>query len=125
MTSLPFTQIEPSPWPSGHGDLVAVISTPIEILSDRYGLSLFQGSDNLDAYRAAAVRLRSGRHVGLLRHEGAPVPGTELHADAADDFLSALREFLDAFELSADDLQWVREDVPLDHLRLEESTARS
>lgn len=54
--------------------------------------------------------------MGLLR--GAPAPGTELQLDATDDVLEALREFLDAFDLTADEFTWVRDEVPLDHLRL-------
>jgi hypothetical protein len=114
MSSAPFTQTEPTPWPSGHGEAAAVVARSPEALAARYGLQFFEGNDNLDA---------SGRRLGLLRHCGNPSPGTELHADARDDFLDAIREFLDAFELSADDLAWVRQEVPLDHLRLAEDTA--
>ena len=123
MSSAPFTQTEPTPWPSGHGEAAAVVARSPEALAARYGLQFFEGNDNLDAYVAAAIRLSSGRRLGLLRHCGNPSPGTELHADARDDFLDAIREFLDAFELSADDLAWVRQEVPLDHLRLAEDTA--
>jgi hypothetical protein len=118
-----FTQTEPVPWPSGYGEAAAVVALSPEALATSYGLRFFEGSDNLDDYDAAAIRLQSGRRIGLLRHRGNPSPGTELHADARDDFLDAIREFLDAFELSVDDLVWVRQEVPLDHLRLAEDTA--
>jgi hypothetical protein len=124
MSAAPFTQIKPTPWPSGHGEAVAVVTHSPDELASRYGLRFFEGSDNLDAYEAAAIRLVSGRRLGLLRHRGSPSPGTELHADSKDDLLDAIREFLDAFELNADDLVWVRSDVPLDHLRLAEDTTR-
>ncbi|HSU15380.1 MAG TPA: hypothetical protein VLK66_14840 [Longimicrobium sp.] len=125
MSTPAFTQVDPAPWPSGYGNVIATVDVPIEELAERHGLALFSGSDNLDAYRAAAVRLRSGRRLGLVRHDGDPAPGTELHADAGDDVLDALREFLDAFDLSADDLLWVRDDVPQDHLRPAEKTAEA
>ncbi|HEU4562415.1 MAG TPA: hypothetical protein VFS20_31585 [Longimicrobium sp.] len=41
-----------------------------------------------------------------------------MYADAADDFVSALREFLDAFDLSIEDLSWMRDEIPAEHLRL-------
>lgn len=121
MSSAKFSQIDPAPWPSGYGGTVAVLSLSSEALASRYGLVFFDGSDNLDAYRAAAIRLESGRQIGLLQHLGAPVTGTELQADAQDDPLEVIREFLDCFGLTADELVWVREEVPLDHLRPAES----
>jgi hypothetical protein len=124
MSSAKFSQIDPAPWPSGYGETVAVLSLSSEALASRYGLVFFDGSDNLDAYRAAAIRLESGRRIGLLQHGGAPVAGTELQADTEDDPLEVIREFLDCFGLTAHELVWVREEVPLDHLRPAES-ARS
>ncbi len=120
MTARAFVQIEPTPWPGGHGEALAVVALAPDAVAERCGLRFFEGSDNLGAYRAAAVRLPSGRRVGLLRHQGSPAPGSELHADAKDDFLEAIREFLEAFELTSDDLSWVREEVPIDHLRAAE-----
>jgi RNA polymerase sigma factor (sigma-70 family) len=117
MSPVSFTQTQPTPWPSGHGEAVAVVALSPNALSTRYGLGFFEGSDNLDSYDAAAIRLASGRQLGLVRHRGNPSPGTELHTDASDDFVEALREFLDAFELNADSLIWVRREVPVEHLR--------
>src|SRR5215212_6993960 len=101
-----FTQMEPTPWPSGHGAAAAVVALSPGALSARYGLRFFEGNDNLDAYDAAAIRLSSGRRLGLLQYRGTPSPGTELHADSKDDLLDAIREFLDAFDLNASDLVW-------------------
>lgn len=80
-----------------------------EWLADRYHLAFFAGSDNLDAYRAAAVRLPSGRRIGLLRHEGAPDGGTEVHADAQDDPAAAVSELLAALGLPPGTCTWIRE----------------
>ena len=125
MSESGFTRTSPTAWPSGQGEVVAMLARSPAVLEASHGLRFFEGADNLDAYDAAAIRLPSGRRVGLMRHRGNPVAGTELHADSRDDFLEAIREFLDAFELSADDLVWIRDDVPIDHLRLAEDRVAS
>jgi hypothetical protein len=122
MSAASFIQTEPMPWPSGHGEAAAVVALSPDVLSERYGLEFFQGSDNLDRYDAAAIRLSSGRQLGFIRHRGNPSPGTEIHTDAQDDLLDAIREFLDAFNLTADDLAWVRGDLPIEHLHLAEDS---
>lgn len=125
MSAPVFEQIEATPWPSGSGDAIAVVRIQPELFSRAFGLTFSEGSDNLDAYEAAAIRLRSGRMLGLLRHVGNPASGTEVHADTADDFVSALREFLDAFDLSAEDLSWMRDESAAEHLRLAEKGAHA
>jgi RNA polymerase sigma factor (sigma-70 family) len=112
-----FKQTEAAPWPSGHGEAAAVVALSPGVLSERYGLRFFEGSDNLDLYDAAAIRLGSGRRLGLLRHRGNPSPGTEVHTDAHDDFLEAIQEFVETFELEYDDLIWTRDEVPPGRLR--------
>jgi hypothetical protein len=118
MSTPAFEQVEPTPWPSGYGDAIAVVRVQPDHFSRVFGLNFFSGCDNLDDYKAGAIRLRSGRMLGLLRHVGSPDPGTEVHADASDDFVSALREFLDAFDLSVEDLSWMRDEIPVEDLRL-------
>lgn len=120
-----FAQTEPVPWRSGQGEVVAILGVSTDDFATRYGLEFFDGVDNLDAYAAAVIRLGSGRQVGLMRHFGNPVAGTELHVDSEDDYLGAIREFLDAFELTADALTWVHDEVPVDHLRLAEDAANA
>jgi len=58
MNTPAFAQIEPTPWPSGYGDAIAVTRVRPELFSRAFGLSFFEGSDNLDAYEAAAIRRR-------------------------------------------------------------------
>jgi hypothetical protein len=61
-------QVQPEPWPSGYGEAVAMLDVALDLLANRYGLRLFEGADNLGDYHAAAIRLPSGRMIGLLRH---------------------------------------------------------
>lgn len=106
-----YQQIQPQPWPSGYGEAIALIEPSPEWLSAEYGFSFFEGTDNLDDYRAAAVKLPSGRMVGILRHAGAPYEGVEVHADVRDDVRDAVRELLQALELPEDVVTWIREAV--------------
>jgi hypothetical protein len=118
MSSPAFVQVEPTEVQSRYVDAIAVTSVQPDVFSRAFGLTFFDGFDNLDAYKAALVRLRSGRILGLLRHVGSPDPGTEVHVELDDDFVSALREFLDAFDLSVEDLSWMRDEIRVEDLRL-------
>jgi hypothetical protein len=125
MSSPAFVQVEPTGWQSGYAEAIAVIRVQPELFSHAFGLTFFDGVDNLDAYKAAVIRMRSGRMLGLLRHAGALSPGTEVYADAGDDFVSALREVLDAFDLSVEDLSWMRDEIRVEDLRLTPQGAHS
>ena len=125
MNAPAFTQIDSTPWPSGYPQAIAVSRVQPELFSRSFGLTFSEGFDNLGAYTAATIRLRSGRLLGLLRHVGDPGPGTEVYADANDDFIGALREFFDAFDLSVEDLSWMRAEISAEHLRLTEARAHA
>jgi len=118
MSSPAFVQVEPTESQNRYVDAIAVTRVQPDLFSRAFGLTFFDGVDNLDAYKAALIRLRSGRLLGLLRHVGSPDPGTEVHVELDDDFVSALREFLDAFDLSVEDLSWTRDEIPVEDLRL-------
>jgi hypothetical protein len=104
-------------WQDRYVDAIAVTRVQPDLFARAFGLTFFDGYDNLDAYMAALIRLRSGRIVALVRHAGTPSPGTEVHVELKDDFVSALREFLDAFDLSVEDLSWTRDEIPVEDLR--------
>jgi hypothetical protein len=125
MSSPAFVQVEPTEWQDRYVDAIAVTRVRLALFSRAFGLTLFDGVDNLDAYKAALIRLRSGRIVGLVRHAGSPSPGTEVHVELDDDFVSALREFLDAFDLSVEDLTWMRDEISVENLRLTAQGAHS
>jgi|GEM_PF-5880953 len=102
-------QITPELWPSGYGEAIAMIDVAPERLVDCYGLELFEGADNLGYYRAAAIRLPSGRMLGLLHHVGAPYQGVEVHGDMHEDAQEAAAELLQAMELPESAVTWLRD----------------
>lgn len=105
-------QVPPQRWPSGYGEIVAMINEPFESLVARYSLRPFEGTDNLGDYDAAIIQLPSGRRVGLARHRGDPDPGTEVHADSHDDAGAVARELLDVMGLPPATCTWLRQHVP-------------
>jgi hypothetical protein len=105
------TQVRPAPWPSGYGEIIAMLDVAAESLAARYNLKWFEGTDNLGDYDAVIVQVASGRRLGLVRHHGDPEPGTEVHADVNDDVRDAVRELLQALELPEDVVTWMREAV--------------
>ena len=96
------------PWPSGYGDVVGVLDVSLESLAERHSLYLFAGDDNLGNYRAAAIRLDSGRVVGLLFHEGGPEGETEIYADAEDEPAEVIGELLGSLALPPTTCSWLR-----------------
>lgn len=40
-------QVPPQPWPTGYGEIIAMIDRTVESLAERYSLTRFEGSDNL------------------------------------------------------------------------------
>lgn len=105
MTTPAFTQTDRPRWPSGSTEQIAVTRVSPDLLSRAFGLDFQGGSEG------AAIRMGSGRTLRLARRTRGQRSTTEVHADAGDDFVSALREFLDAFDLSAQDLSWMRPEI--------------
>jgi hypothetical protein len=102
-----FEQAELDKWPSGDGRAIAVLRVEPAELASRYGITFVESIDDLDRYSESVIRLSSGRRLLLLRYRGNPSPGTEVHADAADDPIEAQDELLAALALSADAFSWV------------------
>jgi hypothetical protein len=103
------TQVPPQPWPSGYGEIIAMLDIPLDRLAARFSLRRFEGTDNLGDYRAATVQVPSGRRFGLAAHDGAAEDGTEVHADQYDDPQVVLTELLQALELAEDAVTWLRD----------------
>jgi hypothetical protein len=106
------TQVPSRPWPSGYGEIMAMIDVPLDHLVRSHALELFDGTNNLGDYRAAVVQLGSGRVLGLARHDGHPEQGTEVHADVNDDPHAAITELLHTLDLSEKLVTWLRESSP-------------
>ncbi|HST61686.1 MAG TPA: hypothetical protein VLK84_23475 [Longimicrobium sp.] len=102
-------QVPPQPWPSGYGEIIAMIPMAPESLVDRYALELFEGSDNLGYYDAAVIQLPSGRRMGLAHRRGVPEPGVEVHADVQDDTSDAVHELLEVLGLPHSAVSWMRD----------------
>lgn len=102
-------QVQPQLWPSGYGEIIAMLDRPMDWFVAHLSLKTFEGTDNLGDYRAALVQLPSGRRVGLLRHHGDPERGTELHADVADEIRDVVTEVLDALDLPPDTVTWTHD----------------
>jgi hypothetical protein len=98
--------VDPAPWPSGASRPIGVVTLSPEDLERSYAIKFFEDYDNLDYYRAASVRLPSGRVVLLIRHRGSPTPGTVLEADSRDNPDSARAEFLAASGLPNSVFSW-------------------
>jgi hypothetical protein len=108
----PIEQIEPEPWPSGYGDVAAVLDIPFAALAELHALHAYEGSDNLGHYRAVAIRLPSGRRIGLLHHAGVPDADTEVHADSRDDPSDVLDEVIRTLGLRPTACSWLRRTDP-------------
>ena len=117
MSTPAFTQVDSGQWPAGPAAKIAVTRVNSELLARAFDLEFQEGTDRRVA---AVIRTRSGRLLRLVRRTGESRPGTEVHAAANDEFVPALREFLDAFDLSAQDLSWMRDDIRAEKHRLAE-----
>jgi hypothetical protein len=101
-----FEQVWSGRWPSGGDKPVALLAAEPDELVQRYGLRFTEGVDDLDEFREAALRLRSGRPVLLVRYRHQPGPGTTVSIDQADHPAQAIRELRDAFRLDEREFVW-------------------
>jgi hypothetical protein len=105
-------QVTPrTPWPSGGGWTVAILSLSPRELSERYGVRFLLGVDDLDEFCVAALKDRLLGQIWLFRHEHAPFPGTRVDVDRSvsrDEDLSALNRQL---RLGAEEFNWITEET--------------
>ncbi|HEU0052971.1 MAG TPA: hypothetical protein VFQ39_07325 [Longimicrobium sp.] len=98
-------------WPSGSDKPIAVLRGGPEELEHAYGLRFTPGKDDLDAFRAAGIRLASGRPVLLLRYQNSRESGTTLSIDREDDATAAFHDFKRAFEIPDGEFSWKSDEV--------------
>lgn len=108
-----YQQIEGTRWPSGDCRSVAMLGLEPQELQAHLSITFLRDIDDLDYHLYAWLRLASGRQVLLLRYEGNQYPGTEALVDVGDNPSTALRELLDALELTDATVTWTPEDVTL------------
>lgn len=106
-TKPPYQQVESQSWPSGDCNPIAILSLEPADFQIRYGIKFVEGADDLDTFRAATIRLSSGRHVLLMRYTGSPGAGTDVFGDVSEDAADLRRELLRAFQLEDSMLMWV------------------
>jgi hypothetical protein len=95
-------------WPSGIDKTAAILRSDPDELSKRHGIAFSSGADSLDDYVSAALRLRSGRLVLLIRYQGEPGLGTSVTIDLADDAAEARMELAESLGLTETEFAWLR-----------------
>ena len=98
-------------WGKDIGTPIAVLRLEPGDLASR-GVTFESGYDDLDNIKIAWLR----DNVALVRHEGSPVPGTEIvitefRSEYASRALNDLTSVLQSLRLSKEDLSWIRDDL--------------
>ena len=106
-----FTQVKKGRWPSGIDKPIAVLRAEPDELAARYGLEFHAGSDELDRFREAALRLGSGRSVLLYRYERSPGIGTTVSIDGGDRAFEAFDEIAVALGVRKREFVWISDEA--------------
>ena len=72
-------------WGRDLGDPIAVVDLEPHDLAKNRAIVFCSGHDDLDSLSIAVVKAASGREYALLRHDGAPLPGTQILSRAKVD----------------------------------------
>ena len=94
-------------WPSGDSIHFAAFPYSAAALSERFGLQFIDDCDDLGSYKLAAIALPNAGQVWLEYREDAPSTETLVLADSEQDLATALSEFLEAFGLREEELDWI------------------
>lgn len=105
---------------------VAVLALEPHELAAKGNLSFRESYDDLDYLTQSSFRGSFGNLLGLVRHRGAPTPGTELLVKAANatDRRRQFRDALRCLRLSESDVTWVSSKLRLDAKRSRQKTAK-
>ncbi|MEX1257880.1 MAG: hypothetical protein WEG36_09695 [Gemmatimonadota bacterium] len=88
---------------------IATITLEPEELARKTGIEFEPSHDDLDETLEAAIQAQSGRVFGLVRHVNSPVPGTEIYWQVSKGRVPlAIHDALEALEVSADAVDWVK-----------------
>ena len=93
----------------------ATVALTPQQLTERAGVEFRSSYDDLDVLLESAFAGDRGTVFGLIHHEGAPVPGTDILAHKRDLWHGTealLDEALDALKLSGDNVRWVSDALP-------------
>ena len=95
-------------WPNGLTMAVAKLCLEPGQLALQLGVKFFEDRDDLDAFRAALIRVDERHEYAFVRYLGSPDPGTEVWVrEDCSDVASRLRLLWDALSVSADSISWV------------------
>ncbi len=85
---------------------IAVLDLEPADLEKRLGIAFQQSFDNLDYVDIALLELDSHERFALIRHRGAPSPGTEIHVPHSQASARKLDEIVRQLGLAPADLSW-------------------
>ena len=106
-----FEQVSDGRWPNGIDKPIAVLRSDPEELQREFGVRFTAGSDDLDEFHEAALRLSSGRPVLLTRYRRSPGRGTTVSVDRLDDATEALNELRSCLDLPMRGVTWISDEV--------------
>ena len=101
-----FVQVTEGRWPSGREQIIGILTSDPAQLAEVNHIEFSPGSDDLDTFLQAALRLPSGRPVLLMRYSKMPTTGTLVLADSLDDPAEARRELLLILHQSLHGFSW-------------------
>src|SRR3954452_1333240 len=85
MNETSFTQETEGRWASGREQIIGVLRSDPDQLTCENHIEFSPGSNDLNTFVQAALRLRSGRAVILMRYTHTPADGTLVLADSLDE----------------------------------------
>ncbi len=103
-----FSQMSKEEWPKGLTMAVAKLCLEPDQLMSQFGMQFFEDRDDLDAFRAALIRVDERHEYAFVRYLGSSDPGTEVWVpeDCAD-VAPRLRLLWDTLSVSADSISWL------------------
>lgn len=85
---------------------IAVLALEPADLEKRLGIAFQQSFDNLDHVDIALLELDSRERFALIRHRGAPTPGTGVHVPHSQASARTLDEIVKQLGLAPAELSW-------------------